>query len=138
VGPPAPVARRGALKACTQAIVQLHTLLDTSPEVVRARFSGHTAADGGDHSSSPAPGPSDRTRGGGHRSHSSPAPRQLAHRLPRDRGGRRGAKGMDLTIRIRWKVPSARSWIPMACLLTAMASLVVEGLQLWVVLHQHG
>jgi hypothetical protein len=26
----------------------------------------------------------------------------------------------------------------MACLLTAMASLVVEGLQLWVVLHQHG
>jgi hypothetical protein len=53
-------------------------------------------------------------------------------------GGRRGAKGVDITIRIRWKVPSARSWIPMACLLTAMASLVVDGLQLWVVLQQHG
>jgi transposase len=34
------VARRGALKARTQAIVQLQTLLDTSPEVVRARFRG--------------------------------------------------------------------------------------------------
>ena len=33
-----------------------------------------------------------------------------------------GAKGVDLTIRIRWKVPSARSGIPTAYLLTAMAS----------------
>ncbi|MHB8719427.1 MAG: IS110 family RNA-guided transposase [Candidatus Dormibacteria bacterium] len=34
------VARRGALKARTQAIVQLQTVLDTSPEGVRARFRG--------------------------------------------------------------------------------------------------
>jgi hypothetical protein len=59
-------------------------------------------------------------------------------RFFRHRSGRRGANCVDLTIRISWKVPSARPWIRMACLLTAMASVVVEGLQLWVVLHQHG
>jgi hypothetical protein len=35
-------------------------------------------------------------------------------------------------------VIEGREELGAACLLTAMASLVVEGLQLWVVLHQHG
>ncbi len=39
------VARRGALKARTIAVVQLRTVLDTSPERLRARFRGMSTAD---------------------------------------------------------------------------------------------
>ncbi len=38
------VARRGALKARTVAVVQLRTVLDTSPETLRARFRGMSTA----------------------------------------------------------------------------------------------